>query len=242
MKIGLTTACFESLETEDALKLVSQTGAETAEICLKTFYEYRPEFAKKYAENKGGVEICAVRANPYNFEPQLFSPSRRVRGDGLYWLDQLMRSAQLFGAKNFILHGFACSGETPDYNALSGYINGVIDFCAYYGVGVCLTNSSHGLFNSPSDFKELKARCPALSGVLDIDAATRSKFKICEYIEDMSGAIACVHLPCECLDGAGELFKLLKDGGFDGSVLLDVPLDGVENASKCVSAIKRLIP
>lgn len=252
MKIGLTTACFNGLETEDALKRISETGAETAEIYLKTFYEYRPEFAKKYADNKGGAEICAVHVNPQNFEPQLFSPSRRVRGDGLYWLDQVMRSAQLFGAKYFTFHGFARTGEKLDYDALSGYINGVIDFCGYYGVGVCLENVSFGLYNCPPVFKELKARCPALSGVLDVKQALRAKSKISEYIKDMSGSISYVHLSDVdkkgnlCLPGEGvcdfkELFKLLKDDGFEGRVLIDVPSDKIDKVNKSFNTIKQLV-
>lgn len=252
MKIGVTTGCFLGLETEDALKRVAETGAQAAEIYLKTFYEYRPEFAKKYADGKGGVEICAVRVNAYNFEAQLLSPLRRVRGDGQYWLDQVMRSAQLFGAKNFIFRGINCAGEKLDFDALSGYINGVIDFCGRYGAGVWLENSKFGLYDRPTCFREFKSRCPALSGVLDMSAALKSKAEIYEFIEDMSGSIACVRISDVdkkgdlCLPGEGkfdfkELFKRLKESGFDGFVIIDASTQSAERVDKALNFLKEII-
>ena len=117
MKVGISTASLTRFETEDALSLLKEIGAETCEVYLKTFYEYRPEFAKKFADRLAGVEVNSIHVNPYSFEPQLFSPLRRVRGDGFYWLDQVLRSAQLFGAKNYTFHGIVRKdGDKDDFD------------------------------------------------------------------------------------------------------------------------------
>ncbi|MDE7082083.1 MAG: sugar phosphate isomerase/epimerase [Clostridia bacterium] len=233
MKIGISTASLcKRAETEDALSLLKELGAETCEVYLGTFYEYRPEFAKKFAERAAGVEVNSVHANPLNFEPQLFFRSRRDRGDGFYWLDQILRSAQIFGAKNYTFHGsLRKGGEKDDFSYIAERLREVADFCARYGVNLCLENVRWGLYNRPSVFTELKQRCSQLSGVFDIKQARKSGYPYQMYIKDMAGAISQVHISDAdengktCLPGQGgydfkEVFARLKDAGFDGSVLI----------------------
>ena len=165
MKIGISTISLNSLETEDALSLLKEVGAETAEVYLKTFYEYRPEFAKKFADRAAGVEVNYIRVNSQNFEPQLFSPSRRVRGDGFYWLDQVLRSAQLFGAKNYV---FQCLATTDDS---AERLREIADFCARYGINLCVEHVGS----------------PQLSGGLVLN-------RIHAYLQDMQGTVAAVRV------------------------------------------------
>ena len=80
MEIGISTACLSRLkETEDALAYIKELGAASCEIYLQTFYEYRPEFARKFAPCAEGVEVRSVCTLANNFEPQLFCASRRDR-------------------------------------------------------------------------------------------------------------------------------------------------------------------
>ena len=173
MKIGISTASFfPHEECESAIEKIKQFGADCAEVFLGTFYEYRPEFAKMHGERFGGIEISAVHSHSTCFEPQLFNPSRRVRGDAFYWLDQLMRSAQLLGTKKYSFHGYIsrCSGG-ENIEEISGYFREICEFCARYGVDVCLENVSWCTYNRPGLFRELKSRVPQLAGVLDIKQA-----------------------------------------------------------------------
>ena len=63
MLVGLTTRSLNGeCETEQALKLSDDTIAEVCEITLRTFYEYRPEFAKKYADRLGKVREAYTAA------------------------------------------------------------------------------------------------------------------------------------------------------------------------------------
>lgn len=234
MKIGISTASFfPREECESAIEKIKEMGADCAEVFLGTFYEYRPEFAKAHSEQFGGIEISAVHALSGNFEPQLFSDSRRVRGDGFYWLDQIMRSAQLLGAKKYTFHGYIsrCAGDNVDEAA--EYLRGVCEFCARYGVDVCLENVSWCTYNRPGLFSEFKHRCPQLAAVLDLKQARRSGYPVNMYIEDMKGSISHVHLSDVdengrmCLPGKGiynfkEIFKRLKGAGFDGPAVIEV--------------------
>ena len=252
MKIGISTASLSRLETEDALSLLKEVGAEAAEVYLKTFYEYRPEFAKKFAD-RAGVEVKSIHVNPLNFESQLFYPSRRERGDGLYWLDQVLRSAQLFGAKNYAFHGFVRKYGDDDFDYIAERLCEIANFCARYGVNLCLENVWWATYNRPTVFKELKSRCPQFAGVFDLKQARKSGYPYQMFIKDMEGAIAAVHISDfdgsgkTCLPGKGvcdfkEVFSRLKDAGFDGDVFIETGnFKEIEELKNSVQFLKEIV-
>lgn len=234
MKIGISTATlFPEKHSEEAAEIIKNLGAETAEIFFSTFYEYRPEFSKALAPKIAGLEINSVHTMPLNFEPNLFNPTRRVRGDGFYWLDQVARSAQLLGCKNYTLHGFVrAGGGADDMRFIGESIARAHSFLQTYGVNLCIEVAAHYAFNRPDFFREVKNYCPNLYGVFDIKQARRSGYPYQMYIEQMAGAIGYVHISDvdengkTCLAGTGiynftEIFKRLKDAGFDGNVIIE---------------------
>lgn len=235
MKIGVSTACFfPREECENAIGIIKELGADCAEVFLGSFYEYRPEFVKANKERFGGIEICSVHSSSINFEPQLFSSARRVRGDGYYWLDQFLRSALSLGAKKYSFHGYiARSVNNVNFDNIAASLRDICDFCARYGVDLCLENVSWCTYNRPGLFREFKCRCPQLAAVLDIKQARRSGYPVNMYIEDMAGAISHVHLSDVtedgkmCLPGRGiynfeEIFKRLQGAGFNGHAVIEV--------------------
>ena len=254
MKIGLSTGSLQKLrETEESFALLKELGAETCGVDLQTFYEYRPEFAKKYAERLAGVEVHSVGVAPDNFEPQLFSSSRRIRGDGFYWLDQILRSAQILGVKNYSFRGSFNAVENLNYDGLAERMREIVDFCAHYGVKVCLENTLHGLYNKPAIFKELKNRGADILGVFNIGQALKSGNPYNIYIKDMEGCISHVHIldvdknGNACLPGRGicdfkEVFKNLRGAGFDGAVLIKTSeFDDISEIKKSIEFLKETI-
>lgn len=234
MKIGVSTASFfPREESEKAIEIIKELGADCAEVFLGTFYEYRPEFVKAHSSKFSGIEISSVHSSSVNFEPQLFSSARRVRGDGFYWLDQFLRSAQILGAKKYSFHGYISRSSNVNFDNIAIYLREICEFAARYGVDVCLENVSWCTYTRPGLFREFKARCPQLAAVLDIKQARRSGYPVNMYIEDMSGAISHVHLSDVdkngkmCLPGKGvynfeEIFKRLKGTGFNGPAVIEV--------------------
>lgn len=235
MLVGISTGTlFPRYSTEDALKKIKEFGADVAEALLSTFYEYRPEFSENVAKQVEGLKINSVHAMGMNFEPNLFSPSRRVRGDGFYWLDQIARSAQLLNCKNYTFHGMhrLCDCGKDDFDALAGCVRSVAEFLGGYGVKLCLENVSWCLYNRPGFFSRIKERYPELCGVLDIKQARRSGYPYKMYIKEMGEGIAYVHISDidesgrMCLPGRGitdfkEMFSRLADVGFCGSVIIE---------------------
>lgn len=235
MKIGISTATlFPEKHSEEAAVIIKSLGAEVAEVFLSTFYEYRPEFSKALAPQIEGLEVNSLHTVPLNFEGNLFNSTRRVRGDGFYWLDQIARSAQLLKCRNYTFHGFmrAGSGNNDDMRFIGERIAEAHSFLCGYGVSLCLENTAYYAYNRPSFFREVKNYCPDLYGVFDLKQARRSGYPYAMYIEDMAGAIAYVHISDMdengkmCLPGRGiydfsEVFKRLKGAGFDGRVLIE---------------------
>ncbi|MDE7300960.1 MAG: sugar phosphate isomerase/epimerase [Clostridia bacterium] len=237
MKIGISTASlFPDKHSEEAAKIIKSLGVDLIEIFLSTFYEYRPEFSKALAPEIEGVEVNSLHTMPLNFEPNIFNSTRRVRGDGYYWLDQVARSAQLLKCHNYTFHGFVRpSGgrQNDDMGYIGDRIAEAHAFTAGYGVNLCLENTSAYAYNRPGFFKEVKSRCGDLYGVFDIKQARRSGYPYGMYLKDMEGAIAYVHLSDVdengriCLPGKGvydfeKILKELKDSGFDGNIMLEV--------------------
>lgn len=234
MKVGISTASlFPEKHTEEGVRIIKSLGAQAAEVFLSTFYEYRPEFSKALAPQIEGLEINSLHCMPLNFEPNLFNSTRRVRGDGFYWLDQVARSAQLLGCHNYTFHGFVRAGrEQDDMRFIGERIAEAHAFLSRYGVNLCLENTAHYAYNRPGFFREVRAFCPDLYGVFDIKQARRSGYPYQMFLKELEGAIAYAHISdvdeksATCLPGKGvydfeEIFKRLKDAGFDGNILIE---------------------
>ena len=248
MKTGISTASlFLRQETEQAFETVKGMGADCVEIFYNTYYEYRPEFSRKL--DAKGIEVNSVHISTHQVEHSLFNPSRRVRGDAFYWLDQVMRSAQMLGCKAYTFHGRVGTKESVD--ELEGYLRGAVEFCARYGVNLCLENVAWSIYHKPKIFSQLKERIPQLLGVFDIKQARRSGYKYTEYIEDMKGSISHVHLSDVdkdgkmCLPGKGvynfkEILTRLKEAGFDGNILIEVYKDDYSDIQELKTSVEYL--
>lgn len=234
MKIGISTASFHMrLNNEDALPLLREWGVETSEVFLTTFSEYDPSFAQKLVRAKDGLTVHSVHVLNTQFEPQLYAGHARVRSDAYFWLDKVMRSAQLLGAKHYTFHGIARLKRTFRENlALVGEQTAQIAaFCKRYGVRLCYENVEWAFFNRPDVFSALKSACPDLGAVLDIKQARISGYAYGQYLDVMGSALTHVHVSDfdgekMTLPGLGafdfdELFQRLADSGFRGAVLIE---------------------
>ena len=248
MKTGISTASlYLRQEIEQAIVTIRELGADCAEVFYNTFYEYRPEFSQKL--DVKGIEISSVHINTHQVEHSLFNLSRRVRGDAFYWLDQVMRSAQILGCKAYTFHGRV--GKVENLDETWGFIRDAAEFCARYGVNLCLENVCWSVYHRPKIFSYLKERIPSLLGVFDIKQAQRSGYPYKEYIDDMKGSISHVHLSDVdkdgkmCLPGRGvynfkEVLTRLKDAGFDGNIIIEVYKDDYCDVSELKNSLEYL--
>ncbi len=236
MITAISTSCF-GCETEDAAKTISLFPCN-AEIAFKTFYEYRPEFSKRLASEVSGLNAVSVRSYAPNFEYQLFCSSRRVRGDGFYWLDQLMRSMQLLGAKRFVLQG-APFGADFSAESTAATLKEIFAFCARYGAETCLENDG---VSSPQIYARLKERFPEIKYSLNLSKVRISGYPYGMFTAAMGQSVSQICLACPDCPNAGsaadETVNLLKNVVFSKDVILTgAPVSGYD-VTDLVRAVK----
>ena len=235
MRAGVSTATFfRRLNNEDSVPLLSEWGVKEAEVFLTSFCEYAPAFSEGLAAKKGALNVHSVHVLNTQFEPQLYAAHPRVRADAYYFLEETMRSARILGAKYYTFHGLARLKRTfkEDIPRVARQTEEISAFCQKFGVTLAYENVEWAFYNRPGVFRELKAACPALAGVLDIKQARISGYDYQAYLEEMGPALSHVHVSdltadgTMCLPGQGtfdfdELFSRLRAVGFQGPVLIE---------------------
>lgn len=237
MRTGISTASlFGRFNTEDALPILSENGVNSAEVFLESFCEYNKEFGEFLSARKGDVDIHSVHTLTTQFESTLYSQNERAKKDSFALLESTMQAAHAMGAKFYTFHGLARVKRTPyviDFTRCGEITQRIIDVCAKYGLTLAYENVHWAYYNYIGFFSELRKRTSGLKGTLDIKQARQSNIDYHEFIEEMGGDIATVHLSDidisgkMCLPGRGvtdfsEIFKRLRDKGFDGALLIEV--------------------
>lgn len=258
MKAGISTASlFLKQFNEDALSLFSEWGIACSEVFFTTFSEYDPSFSQLLAQRKGEVEVHSVHVLNTQFEPQLYNAHPRAKEDAFAWLEKVMRSANALGAQYYTFHGIARIKRTfrEDFERVGKGTQEIFEFCKRFGVALCYENVEWAFYNRPGIFRELRARCEGLKGVLDVKQARISGYDYREYLSEMGKDIAHVHVSDVdergkmCLPGKGtfrfdELIVRLKDVGFDGPILIENyqnDYDRVEELKKAYEYLSELI-
>jgi len=243
MQTGVSTASlFLRKNNEEALPLLESLGVKTVEVFLTSFSEYGYPFADLLKEKKGGLLVNSVHDLNTEFEPQLFNAHPRVKADAYGWLEKVLQSAKALSAPYYTFHGTSRvkrASRLPNADNFPRMIEGfseLLEFCRVHGVQLCLENVEWSTYNRPGVFSVLAKELPTLCGVLDIKQARISEYPYQEYIADMGNRLAYAHVSDIdergkiCLPGKGDfdfdtLVKRLKDGGFDGALIMEVYTD-----------------
>lgn len=239
MKVGVSTASlFQRKTNEEALPLLNELGVTCAEVFLTTYSEYNESFGRLLNSLKGNIDVHSVHVLNTQFEPQLFSLADKVKRDAFSLLEGSMSAAKAFGAKYYTFHGIgrykkdAREGKIDNYPFWAEKLAEIDDFCKGYGIKLSLETVEWSIFRKPQIFTEILKNYPLLTGVLDIKQTRISGYSDEEYIAAMQGRISHVHVSDidengrMCLPGKGKydfttLLKRLKDGGFDGPIIIE---------------------
>lgn len=235
MIAGISTATlFNRLYNEDALALFAEWKIAAAEVFYTSFSEYEPSFSEMLNAKRGDLFVNSFHVLNTQFEPQLYNAHPRVKADSFSLLDKVLTSSRILGAKNYTFHGLARIKRTfrEDVPRTAELTREIAEHCERFGVSLCLENVEWAFYNRPGLFREIKARCPKLKGVLDIKQARISGYDYREYLREMGGAISHVHVSDItadgklCLAGRGsldfdELFRMLRGEGFTGAAIIE---------------------
>lgn len=259
MKTGISTASYFLRElNEDAVKLISKTNAQVCEVFLASYSEYNQEFANKVLKSKGDLEVHSIHSVTTQFEPQLYSDHPRAKKDAFSLLDGFLAAGKTLGAKYYTFHGVTRlkkSESVTDFAVYGKKTREIMESCQKYNITLSYENVHWAYYSYPSFFKQLKDYCPQLKGTLDIKQAMQSGFNYRDYLDDMAGEIVTVHLSDydnsgkTMLPGRGsfdflDLFRQLKDVGFDGAAIIEVykndygNYDEIKNSLDYINEIK----
>ena len=235
-KVGISTASlFIRHYTEDALPIVRDLGAETAEVFMGTFREYKPEFGALFAARHGDMPIHSIHTLNQHFEPELFNKSPRTREDAEEWLRLALGNGQMMGAKYYTFHGQARLKRKPypiDWPTFGPKVRHVNEICMEYGITLSYENVHWTLYNYPEFIVEAAKYDPDLRCTLDIKQAMQAGIDAFRYLDFMGNRLSTVHVADYdengklCLPGRGifdfpALFRRLYDMAFDGAVLIE---------------------
>ena len=106
MEIGISTASFYPMQTEDTIKIISDMESSLCEVFLEAEYEYGKEFIRELKR----MESCGVRTIRWfmHFVRLLntaFFGIRRRRRDVIVLYKKVLEAASVLGAKYYTFHG-----------------------------------------------------------------------------------------------------------------------------------------
>ena len=237
MEIGVSTASlFKRQYNEDALVTLNEIDAKVCEIFLGTYCEYTEKYANLLKSRVGDLKVHSIHTLNTHFEPQLFAYNPRAIEDAYEIFGNCLKTCKTLGATNYTLHGIARFKKNILYNnyeSIGVKIEKARKFCENYGVDLCLENVEWAYYNHVGFLTEILKYSPKLKTCLDIKQARIAGEGYVPYLNEMGNRINTVHisdinnLGKICLPGCGnfnneDLFKRLKDVGFDGAILIEV--------------------
>lgn len=186
MKIGISTSTFfNTVPAENMFELMRRMRIDTAEVCLNTFSDYEKAYVDRLATLRGGMDIVAVSPLATQFEPQLFSPSMRVRADAELIFRKVCYACFAFGAKFYTFRGpINLTDEKDfDYKRLAQRFAQLSDIAATYGVNLSLKNMRWSYAATPEFFKKIMELCPRLYATLGVFHAEKAGYDIREFLD-----------------------------------------------------------
>ena len=236
MRIGISTANLYPMNIEDTFAHLQGQGATDTEIFVNTDSELTADFIAmmKSRADAAGLHIRSLHSYTSCFEPyMLFSQYERRFEDGLKVFAPIFRAAQAAGADYVILHGDRDPGALPAEQSIRRFER-LYDLGQEYGVTLLQENVVRFRACRPEFVRAMRAQLgDKAQFVLDFKQCRRTGVPIPDMIDAMRGAIRHVHIS-DCTDtedclmpGAGQedyphLLRLLKDSGFDGTLVIEL--------------------
>ena len=240
MDIGVSTATFFLRKyNEQSISEIKGLGGETCEVFLECPSEYTKEYGELLLSKKGDLKVHSMHAVTMNYETELFSSFDRALNDAMKSFGNVLSIGQMLGAKFYTMHGRARikkNGNYDDFIINGKKLDKLCDFASNYDIRICLENVPWALYNKPGYFKNILNYAPNLCATFDLKQARISGYSYRDYLCEMGNKLKTVHLSDVDdngkikLPGKGNfdfsnLFNILSNEGFDGSMIIEVYKD-----------------
>lgn len=257
MDIGISTACFYPMATEETISIIKNMGFHKIEVFMEAYSEYEEDFAYMLRNRIAdyGLQVISAHSFCSTYEPFLFSEYDRRRQDSVKVLKKALNAAKILGAKYFTFHGNRKEATTGnfDFQKFGEQMTFIAELAREYNIMLAWENVCWCQSCSP-DFIEKSLeyiRSDNLAFTLDIKQAYRAQIEPTRYIHVMKDRIANVHIndadsQHSCLlPGQGkvnllEIIELLRTYGYDGELIIEIYSSNFENNDEIVQSKKYL--
>lgn len=253
MQAGISTACLYPMLLENAFSGLISLGFRHFEVFINTCSELEEKYLKnlRRTADESGSTIRSVHPFTSGYENfLLFSGYERRFRDGLEFYKRYFHACNVLGASILVLHGRKCARrDIEDEEFFERYL-ALYALGKQFGVTVAQENVNLFCSDDPAFIRSMRAACgDDCAFVLDVKQAVRGgtdPYKMCEA---MGGKICHVHIndnssTSDCmLPGTGSMdyrkfFNVLKQLGYDGSVMIEVYRKNFGEPSELLSAKK----
>ncbi len=255
MSIGISTASFYPLETEDAIALINQNKIECTEIFFNSARELKDSFADYLLDIIGGtgLKISALHpmlsfAEPY----MIFSEYMRRFEESQEDFRRYYELASKLGAKYINLHGDRPTGKLSVEEYCERFAI-LAELGKPYGVTLCQENVK-GYRSADPEFLADMVRILGnnVNFTLDIKQTVRAGYTVLEIMEAMDYKIRHVHISdhspaADCLLPTRGNFNFkalmcdLKNHGYKGDYVIEVYQNAYKDHSEIFESYQKLL-
>lgn len=238
MRIGASTACFYPLETEKALKKVTDLGFEKAEVFVNAPCEYDEDFIKELCAitENSGTEIISVHPFSSFLESScIFGDYQRRFEDYIGLYQKTCHAAAMLGAKFVVIHGAVAMPKIPipDERYFERFRK-LIEIGKSEGVTVCQENVNRFKSQTIDFCKKMRAELGSdYHMVFDIKQTVRAGQNTFEFLEEFKNEI--VHLHISDNGEQGDCLPIGR-GSFDFNKMKSI-MDSADYKGDCVIEI-----
>ena len=255
MSIGISTACFYPLETEESISLISENGIPCTEIFFNSARELKDSFIDYILEiiYNTPLRVTAIHPMLSFAEPYMvFSEYTRRFDESLDNFKRYFEIAARLGAKFVNLHGDRPTGKLSVEEYCERF-KMIADEGKRFGVTLCQENVN-GYRSCDPEFLADMVRFLGddANFTLDIKQSIRSGHTVPEIVEAMDYRIRHVHisdhspagdclLPTRGSFNFSALITDLKNHGFEGDYVIEVYQNAYKEHNEVFECYKSLI-
>ena len=234
--IGISSACYYPMPTEDAFSMIAKSKTKICELFFNTSSEIEGPFLRqlKAVADNGGFSVGSV--HPFSSFAEtncFFSAYERRTRESIDFYKRFFNGGAELGAEFFVFHGAVLGAALdPEFYAERFYT--LSQAAKAEGITLCQENVSRCLAGRTEYVRKLKELLGNnISFVLDIKQAHRAECDPFEMAKAMRDSLKLVHVndfnsDSDCLlPGKGTfdlkgLKSLLDEMGYSGNFIIEV--------------------
>ncbi len=249
MNIGISTACFYPMYTEDAIKEIARLNFNEIEIFFNSESEFNIDYIKSLRELVNNYNIKVKSIHPFTSPIEgvmFFSDYKRRTQDSMDQYKRYFEAASILGANYFTFHGernINVAGIPSASNIKHEVYHELCKAASNCGIVFTQENVAWCKSCDPAYLKNLYDNIPELMYTLDIKQAKRASTNLTDYLSIMSDRIRNVHIndytdAQSCLlPGEGDMnyncfFNKLSKLDYDTSVLIEIYSSNYQNINQ----------